>query len=220
MAATFLPYSVHHYNSLPGLEEAETRFKSAESEILFDKIGQVFIKHHVENRFGAVLLHNHFFLKDNEILVNVGNATVPWDITSEAKELEEVGPCSWRFVDDGLTPYEFVHSKGTWTLLEDIPLAFLQDFHKTIKENNLVDVLGLCLVPENDTILTEFTSGRANITLPFDIAPGDGSLVDAMWRFREAPNDSPLHTEPKLKGKCSLRGPLWHTYSHGYRQCA
>ena len=208
MAITFLPYSVHHYNSLPELEEAETHFKSAESDLLFDKIGRVFIKHHVENRFGVVLLHNHFFLENNEILVNIGNATVPWDITSGAKELEEVGPCSWRFVDDGLTPYEFVHSKGTWTSSDDIPLAFLQDFYKTIEAHNLTDVLGLCLVPGNDAVMTEFTSGRANITLPFDIAPGDGWLVDAMWRFSEAPNDSPLHIESKLKGKYSLRGPL------------
>ena len=29
----------------------------------------------------------------------------------------------------------------------------------------------------------EFTSGRANITLPFDIAPNDGNNVDAMWQF-------------------------------------
>ena len=31
----------------------------------------------------------------------------------------------------------------------------------------------------------EFTSGRANITLPFDVDPGDGQSVEAAWQVHE-----------------------------------
>jgi hypothetical protein len=44
----------------------------------------------------------------------------------------------------------------------------------------LMDTLGICVFPSEDTDSTtqvEFTQGRANITLPFKIAPEDGQTV-------------------------------------------
>lgn len=62
----------------------------------------------------------------------------------------------------------------------------LQELGAILKKWNLVDVLGICSLGGKSIdrpATMEFTSGRANITLPFDIAPQDGSAIDAMWQF-------------------------------------
>ena len=67
MALHVLPYTVEHYNSLPELRVAKKQFESARaSDILFTEIGQVFVKHHVENTLGIALLHNHFLLEQHD----------------------------------------------------------------------------------------------------------------------------------------------------------
>ena len=48
--------------------------------------------------------------------------------------------------------------------------------------------LGVCVFAGEDldnTTQVEFTQGRANITLPFDIAPeeGENRSIEAVWQF-------------------------------------
>jgi hypothetical protein len=106
MAIPILPYSVEHYNSLPELRKAKDQFKSSgASEILFAEIGPALVRHHIENILGVVLLHNHFLLSQNEKLIDVGSVAVPC-----VEELPDVSASSWRFIDGGIAPYEFVRS--------------------------------------------------------------------------------------------------------------
>lgn len=187
MAIPILPYSVEHYNSLPELCEAEDQFKSSgASEILFTEIGPALVRHHVENILGVVLLHNHFLLNQNEKLVDVGHVAIPC-----AEELPNVSASSWRFIDEGIAPYEFVRSATETSLAQMEP--FLAEFRTIINKRSLDHVFGICSLKEESIdgpVTTEFTSGRANITLPFDITPNDGNLVDAMWQFSSAPPSS------------------------------
>lgn len=105
MALPILPYAVEYYNSLPELGVAKDHFDSARvSEILYADIGKAFIKHHVENILGVVLLHNHFLFEPQEMLANVGSMAVPWDTTSGAEELKNVNASSWRFTKEGIVP--------------------------------------------------------------------------------------------------------------------
>ena len=187
MALQILPYTVEHYNSLPELHVAKDQFESAgASEILFTEIGRAFVKHHVENTLGVILLHNHFFLENHEMLVNFDSVAVPWDTTSGAKELNGVNASAWRFTDQGLAPYEFVHT-AVETPLDRHPMpSFLLELAAIFEKWNLTDILGIYSVGEKSIdrpTTMEFTSGRANITLPFDIAPNDGNVIDAMWQF-------------------------------------
>ena len=55
------------------------------------------------------------------------------------------------------------------------------------------------------------TSGRANITLPFDIAPHDDDVIDAMWQFSSDPPGSSVHAGSWSHGQRntnSIRNPL------------
>lgn len=78
MATAVLSYNAQNYNSLPSIADAGTDLKPADIALLTSTIGQVFVKHEVQNLFGIILLHNHFSLDADEILVNIGSVAVPW----------------------------------------------------------------------------------------------------------------------------------------------
>jgi hypothetical protein len=195
MAIPLLPYSAEHYNSLPELREAKDQFKSlGASEILFNKIGPALVRHHVEGILGVVLLHNHFLLSQNEKLTGFGSAAVPC-----AGELPNVTASSWRFIGEGIVPYEFFCSDAKTSLAQTQP--FLAEFRAIINEWKLANIFGICSLKEESIggpVTTEFMSGRANITLPFDITPDDGNLVDAMWQFSSTPPGSSVQVASSM----------------------
>lgn len=187
MATPVLPYTVEHYNFLPELQVAQSQFEYARvSDILFTEIGKAFVKHHVENVLGVVLLHNHFLLEPHEMLVSVDSVAVPWDTRAGAKELGTVNATAWRFTGNGIAPYEFAHAAPEIPLDCESMQRFFLEFGAILARRNLANILGICALnekPIDRPATIEFTSGRANITLPFDIAPTDGNNIDAMWQF-------------------------------------
>ena len=188
MAVAVLPYAVEHYNTLPELHAARNEFESKQaSKILYTELGKVFVTHHVEYIVGIILLHNHFFLEPYEKLVSVNSAAVPWDNRSSAKESADITATAWRFIDNGIAPYEFTYGAPKISFDCQRMQAFLLELGAVLRKWSLTDVLSIYYLGENSidrSCTTEFTSGRANITLPSDISPDDGNVVDAMWQFR------------------------------------
>ena len=91
---------------------------------------------------------------------------------------------SWCFTNEGLAPYEFTH-RGVKITETPRLQVFFEELGNLLKNRNLDDVLGVCSLdgqPRHAPATMEFTSGRANITLPFDITPKDGSTIDAIWQ--------------------------------------
>ncbi|KAL9594509.1 MAG: hypothetical protein Q9219_006991 [cf. Caloplaca sp. 3 TL-2023] len=180
------------YNSLPELNAAKAQLDEAGPfAILVDEIGKTFVKHGIHLSLGLVLLHNHFLLDANEMLVTVDSVAVPWNNTSGAPELSAVTPIAWRFIKDKLVPYEF----GYLTQCPAVEFhglemtSFLHDLAAILRRWNLTDVLGICDLGKRSPsgpVTMDITSGRANITLPFDISPNDGDAIDAMWEFSSA----------------------------------
>lgn len=60
----------------------------------------------------------------------------------------------------------------------------------------------------------EFTSGRANITLPFDIAPHDGNIIDAMWQFSPDPPCVSVNAGQTGQGKAKKRNVCGATQTY------
>ncbi|KAL8957737.1 MAG: hypothetical protein Q9193_005068 [Seirophora villosa] len=220
MALQILPYSVDHYNSLPELGVAKEQFDSTQVlDVLFTEIRGIFLKHHVENTFGIALLHNHFLLEPNEMLVHISDsAALPWDTTSGAKELSDIKAIAWRFTDQGLAPYEFAHAAAVASLDRHPMPSFLVDLAVILQKWKLTNILGLCSLGEtsvDEPATMEFTEGRVNITLPFDIAPNDGSTINAMWQFGSDPltppardltgSQAPENGQKGAKGACKMR---------------
>ncbi|PMD18682.1 hypothetical protein NA56DRAFT_661318 [Hyaloscypha hepaticicola] len=93
---------------------------------------------------------------------------------------------------------------------------------------SLPEKLGICVFTGEDldsTTRVEFTQGRANITLPFDIAPEDGPnrSIEAVWQFDLSPQlgtETPTETTPsplvlkKCKVACKYRPNTGHQADH------
>lgn len=187
MATAVISYNAQNYISLPSIADAGTDLKPADIALLTSTIGQVFVKHEVQNLFGIILLHNHFFLDADEMLVNIGSVAVPWKTSSLATQLHDVRGSAWRFTEQGVAPYEFAYDIASRPDIGSFQ-PFLSELGALLDRLGLTGKLGICAFTREDqdaTTQVEFTQGRANITLPFDIAPQDGPdrSIEAVWQF-------------------------------------
>lgn len=136
------------------------------------------------------------------MLVNVDSVAVPWDTTSSAAEF---AGDNWRFTDQGLASYEFAHAAVEIPLHRHPMQSFLLVLGAIPEKQNLANILGICSLGEKSAdrpATMEITSGRrANITLPFDIAPHGGNVIDAMWQFSSDPLGSSIHAGPMSQGR-------------------
>ena len=209
MAIRFLPYDITHYNNLPELCEADNLFRKANISVILDtELAALFVTYHVERTLGVVLLHNHFLMGPDEMLVTVGNSAVPWHMDSGAREFQDVVPRAWRFVNGDIVPYEFEYG-ALRVDLEDLSiLPFIHALRRLLHERALDGIIGICSL-NGRTIesppTTEFTSGRANITLPFDVSPGHDDSIDAEWYFYPVSIDTSSETKIVGKGKCKQK---------------
>ena len=136
---------------------------------------------------GVALLYNHFLLEPHEILVNINVVAVPVDTGSGTKAPGPINANAWRFIKNGIAPYEFTHADQETTLDNQPMQLFLAEFGVILAKWNLANIIGLCSLKETQIerpTTMEFTSGRANITFPFDVTPSDGNVVDAIWQFQ------------------------------------
>ncbi|KAI8266280.1 hypothetical protein K4K56_004830 [Colletotrichum sp. SAR 10_98] len=193
MALTLLPYSPKYYDTLPGVVEAGRNAEpSGAIEALTSDIGQVFIKYGMENTFGIILLHNHFEISASEMLVQFGNAAVPWDTKLTSADVKNIVPTAWRFVEAGLAPWEFTYSsphghEDVPELTNSIHGPFLLELKSTLSRLGLEDVLGLVVLGDdnvNGPPRIEIESGRSTITLDVDVNPReDDGFIHVIWQF-------------------------------------
>ncbi|KPM35004.1 hypothetical protein AK830_g11563 [Neonectria ditissima] len=192
MSVALLEYNPKHYDTLPRVLQAGRNAEpSGAIEALESVIGNVFAKHGVEKELGVILLHNHFDLSPTEILVQFGNSAVPWQ-TNRNPDLANVFPAAWRFVEEGLAPYEFAYSNPNGP--SPVPFLavekhgpFLAELLAVLEERKLVDVLGLVVLEDKDVDsppLIEIESGRSTIALEVDINPEPEDIwIHVVWQF-------------------------------------
>ncbi len=117
MTITILLYVVEHYNSLLELHVTKDQFEFERVlKILFSKIERVFLKHHVKHILSVILLHNHFLLNLDEMLVNVNSVAISWNARSDSKEFMNVNVSVWRFIEKNIASYEFIHATARMSL--------------------------------------------------------------------------------------------------------
>lgn len=92
---------------------------------------------------------------------------------------------------------------------------FILELGSILEQRALSEILGICSLKENCTnrpATIDFTSGRANLTLPFDIVPHDGNTIDAMWQFGHDPSSACINTGVTGQGKGGMNnGHNHHT---------
>ncbi|RPA78099.1 hypothetical protein BJ508DRAFT_370434 [Ascobolus immersus RN42] len=182
-------YSPTTYSAIPILSTACANFKTnnAASHI-YSTFRTLFTSHSMDRTFGLILLHRHFDLADDEMLVEYNGTSVPWKKAGifEAKLQEQ----AWIVGKDGnVTPYEFVYAPREVVQVdwEDRKVVgFVKAFADCLERLGLEGVLGLCAYPGDDFQgRVEVTKGRANISLhPKDAMNEAGTYsADAAWFF-------------------------------------
>lgn len=183
--ALILPPSVDHFNSLPDIVESSEAFQEeCRTKKTLSDICGLFLKHRVHLIYGLGLVHQHFDLEDGEKLVNIGNVAIPLKTDFASTSFAAT---RWAFHGQGIIPYEFSIDARQIDMTQHS--GFIHELGKLIHSRGLANNLGLCLLDSiSDTTkgpTMEFTSGRANITLPFDVDPDDGQSVEAAWQVHE-----------------------------------
>jgi hypothetical protein len=191
MAALLLqPYSSSAFNTLRSLKAASAEFKERNAaEVMNSILASIFIKHNVDGLLGVQLLHRHFSLGNDERLVDIGNASVPW---SKVEALDScIIPVSWAFEGDSYHPYEFkfippTQARESRELQEPtIQEPFLVEFNEALKTHHLQGILGIrSLKGHFKKPELEITNGRSNITFDYDSDGAEAdNAIEASWVF-------------------------------------
>jgi hypothetical protein len=205
MATTAMtsPYSFIEFHKASDINDASTAFETAKGQDFVDKILATIIrKHNADKAFGPTLIHCHFDIEENEILVEFNNITTPWIIDDEFKETSVgsnglVYPTIWLLdSNDKWMLYEFAFgpngAEGKYIVDIDDPNHhdFLLEYTLAVKAGGWEKIIGLRAWPADGYVGSlEFTQGKADINLTppeFSLEKADGmgmQFVETFWYF-------------------------------------
>lgn len=144
---------------------------------------KLFIEFNMTTLLGLVLVHRHFGMEPQEVLVDVNGSSTPWTLDGAQVAVDgsfekyggRVKPCSWLVSEGRLMPYEFcfdapqaLRAEGQARKELEIKREFVSKFAAVLAANNLTGVLGLGLLKDPMRKTVEVTEGRANVTYPVD----------------------------------------------------
>ncbi|KAM0345455.1 hypothetical protein ACHAPU_006382 [Fusarium lateritium] len=182
------------FNSILGLGASHQMFRAQDGVALLDShLQTLFVRHKMTEIFGVRLVHRHFPIKPDQILVETNGTATAWQLPqARSNRLEDhslcykkygglIKPLSWTVDDDGtFRPYEFFLAPGTVdsltastsdTAFHDFLSRneeFFIEFRQCLDSHNLRGILGLRLIREGEsrTLSMEVTEEFANITFP------------------------------------------------------
>jgi hypothetical protein len=211
----FDKFEIQHFNSLTGPLEAEETLKRYPGAI--STIGSIIRKYGLENDVAVALLHKHFKLNKEEVLLAKKNGdeivmqpTIPKTAT--------IVPRIWKLLESPSapwTPIEYVENDDSKELESQIDRIaqkpqFLQEVSKAIHHYHLADVLGIALIlggmfPVNSGFVfheTTRTEERTSVLALMDKqVRGTINVVETMWDFSGSPMANCSHSCNCCKGK-------------------
>ena len=146
--------------------------------------------------YGISLLHRHFEMNANEVLVERDSVSTPWPMPLGTSSFMggHISPRSWLYDRDGATlrPYEFSFHVGDKTPVVEGFNDFVSDLHVVLEAYGLTSLLGLSRLRPEDYIFDEQkrmekTFGRANMIfdLPNSLFEQIGKeTATALWLFK------------------------------------
>lgn len=134
-----------------------------------EHIGKIFLKHKKEKQIGVCLLHKHFNLFKNELLVRSFNDN-QINISPKINHESKVIPYMWQFSKSSamsslnLYPVEFLEVNGNTKNFKEKQQevlsdeVFLNELGAHLEKNKLDDIFGFSLIPHE---LFEILDGEA-----------------------------------------------------------
>lgn len=229
---TSTPFSPSTFHKALSIYSAGAALKTRDAAAFINStLAPIIREHGMEFQSGVGLVHRHFDLESEEILVEFNDITLPWTCepgltTTDAGFNSLIYPIAWMLQEtDGQQnwmPYEFAFSptagKDSWVVnLDNSPAkqAFLAAFTAALTKGGFQDLLGLRARPGPGFQGTlEFTEGRANINLKsgqYEIAEGQTMVyTDMMWFY------DPEFTKNRCRCLCGYNSKGFHTLVHSH----
>lgn len=197
-------YAPNHFNDLPTFRQAQENLKQLQPKL--DKIGRVLHKHGCADEIGIALLHRHFDLADDEVLVEKvepaqgQSVGAPRNRDTSGKILPHLfravvsdndSACVWFPVefadvedDDGSLAERYARFQANAPLLNDVA--------QTLRDEGAIGAIGLSLFHgreeincSSNEILVESTDDvrRVLVMRPGSIGVDDKTSTPTLWRF-------------------------------------
>lgn len=225
------------YNSMPSVEDAhaalEERHQFPEFLTRFSSLSR---EHSVAEDAGAFLLHAHFKLGADQIMLerstSVGGTAAYATQPVAADDAKVAFPMRWYFAPKSkkalFRPMEFTSDPGGNLSLRKLAASssFIRDYRSLLLSFELGDLLGLCSTkrielpcPEGASYReeTDFVGGASILRVVANAAESQGPLIDTTWK-----PDVSLRCVPQftcvVTHQCIFQGPGQHNRIVGHRQ--
>lgn len=83
MGALFVPYHASIFRTLPNLKDSRGAFLERSGEDAVKKLLELTEKHDLTSQYGIGLLHRHFDIGSDKILVEVNGTTTAWKTNND-----------------------------------------------------------------------------------------------------------------------------------------
>jgi hypothetical protein len=196
-------YQPRVYSNLPDFHIAENL--SEDKKKLLPILGDVICKFNLEDNIGICLLHKHFNLKENEMLVRTFENN-SFDIEPKSNYSAKVLPYMWAFSQSGLDketalyPVEFIEKRSEST---DFGLAvkevqeneqFVEALKTALIQNELTNIFGISLIPHklfdiksDETLIENDVEGQKKLHI--SVVPSKTLLgqktAQTLWKFNK-----------------------------------
>lgn len=75
-------YDPKTYDLLPLIQDAKANFDRVVNDPVITSLGKIFIEYKMQDKYGLMLVHRHFPMESNEVLIEAFNddisVTLPW----------------------------------------------------------------------------------------------------------------------------------------------
>lgn len=161
--------------------------------LLFEELAKLLYENKCENRFGITLLHYHFPVNEDEILLErfekSENASYKFAINTKEISSDFIRPLAWRFIDNEILPVEYVDLTFTnknfkYELLQN-ENECLSQIGQLLKKKSCENRFGVCFLNspfrknKNYTIM-ESTDEESRIQKLYPISKKDTSNINAI----------------------------------------
>jgi hypothetical protein len=173
------------FNSLPLLHDAVpamNNFVGHEGDIVHEALcadlSTVVARYPAESaQCVLALVHRHFELHNDEVLLHEGNVSKP--VSLRSNPLETLAPVAWAFRDGESVPYEYAVASDGQSLDDE----FASDVVAVLSKYGLHHTLGLSSIDGEPGGVEYTTESRENIIVPIGLHPRGGDLIAASWTF-------------------------------------
>ena len=198
---TFTDYSYELFNKV---HDFNTVYMLSHNNETINALGAVINKYHVEDYVNLQLLHTHFKLNQDEIIVERMDAKETWThpYNINTIDVDRIIPYLFQVTGDGLIiPLEFVadskyHSHTKMINAIDIVFGnqpFLNEFAQVLDDFNVTDIFGIGIVHRNHInhdLNGETTESSNSVDRWYWVRSGSNNSIND-----SPPTNVPLFTE-------------------------